>query len=250
MVGVSRCMCCSKNHHVWAKRKKTDTHLSMWAALNTTSNSPPSRRAAFSAISAASSSRDSSNKNWPGGARENRSAVEMLRDPCGGTEGYTLCKCWTWLRLRTRTLLALKNKTLKHEIWVQHPSILWPVFRPISHISQPCYICLFSIKMLLVGGFMSYFESWLHWRFSCTDLTNGLGAVNRDWPLCNRLKCCWLLAPKLYQNAKPQCKPKHVFPSWLRMKLYPWMRAWGEASDRVWNCSRQTWGGFWNIKAN
>lgn len=42
---------------------QSNTHLSMWAALKTTSNSPPSRRAAFSAISAASSSRDSSNKN-------------------------------------------------------------------------------------------------------------------------------------------------------------------------------------------
>lgn len=42
---------------------QSKTYLSMWAALNTTSNSPLSRRAAFFAISAASSSRDSSNKN-------------------------------------------------------------------------------------------------------------------------------------------------------------------------------------------
>lgn len=92
------------------KRNPPDTHLSMWAALNTTSNSPPSRRAAFSAISAASSSRDSSNKNWPGGVRENRSTVEMLRDPRGGTEGYVLRKCWTWLCSRARAFLASKIK--------------------------------------------------------------------------------------------------------------------------------------------
>lgn len=42
---------------------QTNAHLSIWAALKTTSNSLLSRRAAFSAISAASSSRESSNKN-------------------------------------------------------------------------------------------------------------------------------------------------------------------------------------------
>lgn len=46
-------------------------YLSMWAALKTTSNSPPSSCAAFCAISAASRSRDSSNKNWPGSPTEN-----------------------------------------------------------------------------------------------------------------------------------------------------------------------------------
>ncbi len=40
-------------------------HLSMWAALKTTSNSSLSNWAAFFAISAASKSRDSSSKNWP-----------------------------------------------------------------------------------------------------------------------------------------------------------------------------------------
>lgn len=65
----------------------------------------------------------------------------------------------------------------------QHQSILWPALRPISHISQLCYICLFSIKMFLVGGFMSYFGSRLRWQSFCIDLENEmwLRAVHGDW---------------------------------------------------------------------
>ena len=43
------------------------TNLSMWAALNTTSNSELSSSAALSAIWAASPRRDCSSRNWPAG---------------------------------------------------------------------------------------------------------------------------------------------------------------------------------------
>lgn len=67
------------------------------------------------------------------------------------------------------------NETLEGEKGARRRGVPWPALRPISHISQPCYICLFSIKMFLRGGFMSCFGSRLRRRSFCTDLTVEVG---------------------------------------------------------------------------
>lgn len=56
----------------WVFERHTNTYLSMWAALNTTSNSELSSSAAFWAITAASPRRDSSNRNWPNRQEERK----------------------------------------------------------------------------------------------------------------------------------------------------------------------------------
>lgn len=106
---LSLCMCWDFS----PARVQLNTHLSMWAALKTTSNSPLSRRAAFSAISAASSSRDSSNKNWPGRAGEKSSTVKTVKDPYQGTEEYTVQRCWLW-PMRRDSLVCPGNNMLKY----------------------------------------------------------------------------------------------------------------------------------------
>jgi len=57
----------------------THTHLSIWAALNTTSNSELSSSAAFWAITAASPRRDSSHRNWPEREREREREREIMQ---------------------------------------------------------------------------------------------------------------------------------------------------------------------------
>lgn len=126
-----------------------NTYLSMWAALKTTSNSPLSRRAAFFAISAASSSRDSSNKNWPNGAGENSTTIKTLKGSSQRHRGIRSLIMLFLAHVQGQPSFPCNNM-LKHKIWVLQTIPPWPSLKVIL-ISYPWQSCLCGGKMLLAG---------------------------------------------------------------------------------------------------
>lgn len=110
------------------------SHLSMWAALKTTSNSSLSNWAAFSAISAASKSRDSSSKNWP---EEGKGEFHFIF-------AFTPSERQMWnisFGCGTDSLVCPLNDSVKHEI------------ARVLHAAQTIWQTICSIEISPIGMF-------------------------------------------------------------------------------------------------